>query len=934
MRTPIGLHRFRRVPPAPTRRLHAAAPTRLHRALLLAAILPCAPLGAQSKPILSAADYGRFETLASPAQLSPDGTWIAWVVTRVDERSELQVRRTGDDSVRAFPFGRNATFASSSRWLAWEIEPSPEERQRAAKDKKPLRSALGILDLASGNSRTIPAVASFAFDAAGRRLALLGYPPDEPKGRGGDLRVLDLAAGTEFATASVAEFRWHPATTWLALAIATGSDEGNGVQVYDATSGRVLGLDASGSRYRTLAWHSKRADLAAFRSLARASKVGSAATLLLWRGVDGASPKAAALDPRAVAVPDSLEVVEHHRPEWSPDGTRLSFGLRPRSAERDTAAARDSLPSLQLWHTADVRLVPMQALRRAADERRTLLAVWHVDSNRVVQVGSSLDEEATVLPGFRHAVERVSAPHAWGTKFGRRYHDLVAIDLASGRRQRVLEKVRYSWTSPGGRYVVSFDGTHYWSDDLTSGRRVNLTAEIPAVFRDTTYDTPTDLPPPHPFGGFIAGDRGVLLQDQFDVWRVALDGTRRERLTSGAARTLIHRVVPPARPAEGHDPNRPLYLALRGEWTEQRGYARVAPGRPLEPLLLVDALVSGLTRADSTDVFAYRAERRDDSPDWFVTDASWRAPRQVSRTNPFLADYAWTRSALFEFTSETNRRLQGVLLYPANHDPARKYPMIVYTYEQLSQEAHLFEAPSERDYYNFVTWTNQGYFVMLPDIVFRARDPGVSVLETLRPAVARVDAMGLIDATRVGLIGHSWGGYTATFVPTRTNLFAASVAGAPLTDFVSFMGQIHWRSGMAELEHWETGQARMEVPYWEDPQAHERNSPIHRVQDLETPLLMAFGDNDGTVDWDQGTEFYNFARRAGKQMVLLVYEGEDHGFRRPANQVDYHRRIGEWFGHYLKGEPAPAWITRGVPVERIDEEKRRVARPETKRAVP
>jgi dipeptidyl aminopeptidase/acylaminoacyl peptidase len=275
-----------------------------------------------------------------------------------------------------------------------------------------------------------------------------------------------------------------------------------------------------------------------------------------------------------------------------------------------------------------------------------------------------------------------------------------------------------------------------------------------------------------------------------------------------------------------------------------------------------------------------------------------------------------------------------VLLYPVNHDPARKYPMIVYTYEQLSQEAHLFEAPSERDYYNFVTWTNQGYFVMLPDIVFRARDPGVSVLETLRPAVARVDAMGLIDATRVGLIGHSWGGYTATFVPTRTNLFAASVAGAPLTDFVSFMGQIHWRSGMAELEHWETGQARMEVPYWEDPQAHERNSPIHRVQDLETPLLMAFGDNDGTVDWDQGTEFYNFARRAGKQMVLLVYEGEDHGFRRPANQVDYHRRIGEWFGHYLKGEPAPAWITRGVPVERIDEEKRRVARPETKRAVP
>lgn len=898
---------------------------------VLASVVPGTALparaAAQAKPILQPADYGRFETLASAARLSPDGAWIAWVVTRVDEGSVLQVRRTGDDTVRSFAFGRNATFGSSSRWLAWEIEPSPQDRARLAKDKKPVRSALGLLDLATGAARTIPAVASFAFDAAGRRLALLGYPPDEPKGRGGDLRVLDLSAGTEVVTASVAEFVWHPTSAWLALAIATGSDEGNGVQVHDAATGRVLGLDASGSRYRALSWRRERADLAVLRSRERASRTDPAATLLVWRGIDAGIPGARMLDARAVQLPDSLEVVEHLRPEWSPDGTRLSLGLRPRPPARDSASATDSLPSLQLWHTADVRLVPMQALRRTADARRTLLAVWHVDSNRVVQAGSSLDEDASVLPGFRHAVERVSAPYAWGTRFGRRYHDVYAVDLTSGERRRVLEKVRYSWTSPGGRFVVSFDGTDYWSDDLARGRRVNLTGGLPAVFRDTTYDTPTDLPPPHPFGGFLAGDRGVLLQDQFDVWRVTLDGARRERLTQGAGEQLIHRVVAPARSDTGHDPDRALYVALRGEWSEQRGYARLIPGRAPERLLLVDALVSGLVRADSVDVFAYRSERRDDSPDWYVTDDSWRAPRQVSRTNPFMGDYAWTHSALFDFTSESNRRLQGVLLYPANHDPSRTYPMIVYTYEQLSQEAHLFEAPSERDYYNFVTWTNRGYFVMLPDIVFRARDPGMSVLETLRPAVARVQAMGLIDPARVGLIGHSWGGYTATFIPTRTNLFAASVAGAPLTDFVSFMGQIHWRAGMAELEHWETGQARMEVPYWEDPQAHERNSPIHRVQDLETPLLMAFGDNDGTVDWDQGTEFYNFARRAGKQMVLLVYEGEDHGFRRQANQVDYHRRINEWFGHYLQGEPAPRWITDGVPVERIDDEKRRVARP-------
>ena len=201
----------------------------------------------------------------------------------------------------------------------------------------------------------------------------------------------------------------------------------------------------------------------------------------------------------------------------------------------------------------------------------------------------------------------------------------------------------------------------------------------------------------------------------------------------------------------------------------------------------------------------------------------------------------------------------------------------------------------------------------------------MSALASVRAAVAKAVEMGITDPDAVGLIGHSWGGYQATFLPTRTNIFAASVAGAPLTDFVSFMGQIHWNSGAPELTHWETGQGRMEVPFWEDPEAHRRNSPVHKVNEMETPLLMAFGDDDGTVDWDQGTEFYNFARRAGKQMVLLVYEGENHGFSQKANQVDYHRRILEWFDHYLKREAAPAWITDGVALKNLEDEKKRVA---------
>jgi dipeptidyl aminopeptidase/acylaminoacyl peptidase len=741
--------------------------------------------------------------------------------------------------------------------------------------------------------------------------------------------VVDLAAGTELTLGNVAEFAWSRVGSLLAVSIATGTDQGNGVQLYDPTSGQVRSLDASGSQYRQLGWREKGLDLAVLRSVEPASKKGRRYALIAWRGLNGPTPTRLELDPAAAGVADTLELVEHRKPEWSDDGLALSFGLRPVEPKADSIRAADSartdLPGIQIWHTSDVRLYPQQKLEAGPVSRRTVLAVWHPDTKRVVLVGSDLMEEASIAKGWRMGIERVRAPYGWGRMFGRPYHDLWSVDLTSGARTRVLERVRNSWVSPAGKYALWFDGKDYWSQDLKSGARVNLTASLPTVFADTGYDTPTDQLPPYGQPVWIEDDAAVLLADRYDVWRVGPTGAKPERLTSGAADRVVYRPVLTDREATTLKAAAPIYFSLHGEWSERRGYARLRAGRPLERLVWEEKFVTGLARADSSDTFVYRMEARDDSPDFFVAGPELAAVKPATATNPFMGDYAWGKTRFIEFKSETGRELQAALLYPANHDPSRKYPMVTYVYEILTSNAHQFEAPSERDYYNFTTWTQQGYFVLLPDIVFRARDPGVSIVETVTPAVAAVAAEGLIDPRRVGFIGHSWGGYAATFVPTRTDVFAASVAGAPLTDFVSFMGQLHWNQGTAEVDHWETGQARMEVPYWEDPEAHHRNSPIHKVQDMKTPLLMAFGDNDGTVDWDQGTEFYNFARRAGKQMVLLVYEGENHGFSKKANQIDYHRRILEWFGHYLKDESAPAWITGGVAYERQAAERRRVA---------
>jgi dipeptidyl aminopeptidase/acylaminoacyl peptidase len=291
-----------------------------------------------------------------------------------------------------------------------------------------------------------------------------------------------------------------------------------------------------------------------------------------------------------------------------------------------------------------------------------------------------------------------------------------------------------------------------------------------------------------------------------------------------------------------------------------------------------------------------------------LTDAT-----QVTSSNPFQADYAWSpRTELLDFENRRGAPLQAALHYPANWEPGRQYPMIVYIYEIVSNQAHSYSVPSEESAYNPTIWTQQGYFVLRPDIVYYDRDPGVSAVDALVPAVEKAVASANIDAERVGLVGHSWGGYQTAFASTVTKTFATGVAGAPLTEMASMYLSVYWNSGSTDARIFEISQGRMEVPPWKDLESYTRNSAVWNIEQMETPLLMTFGDKDGAVDWHQGIVLYNAARRENKDLVMLVYEGENHSLAKKPNRLDYHRRINAWFAHYLKGEPAPDWMTKGV----------------------
>jgi dipeptidyl aminopeptidase/acylaminoacyl peptidase len=894
---------------------------------------------AQAGPVPpTPADFAQWERLTPGADrggLSSDGRWLAYAISRTNGENELRLASVADGATKTIAFGSQAAFSADSQWLAASVGYSEAQQEKLRKEKKPIRRKLALVKLSSGEISTIDSVESFAFSADGHHLLMRHYAPERTPARadgepavatadpedapGVTVVVRDLGTGRDTAFGNVGETSWQTKGRLLAFTIAADERAGNGVQLFDPVSGALRVLDSAAARFLGLAWRKDADDLVVLRSRTDDKKDGANYAIVAWTGVGGGSERRQEYDPSAdSSLGAARRLVAFRRPSWSEDGSAVFVGVGPWNdkAPKKDKDAENETSTVDVWHPRDVDVMPKQKVGATRDRQRSLLAAWALGAKSPVVLGHDYYEQVAPLKSknLAYAVSWSSSAldRSWG-RFGTSIISLV--DTTTGERTKVVDRAddRFVRASPDGKYILFYVDGQFSTIDTARRTVTNITKGIPTSFADRDSDSTDVQRPWFGVGGWTTGDRSVLLYDKYDIWDVPANGSSATKLTDGTAEQIEYRYADLDPQEDAIDRARPIYLEMTGTWSKKSGYARLAPGVAApEKLVWLDKSVSRLARAKDADVYHYVVQSFEDSPDAFIGGADLKSAKQVTTTNVFQSKYAWGRAELVEFKSEKGQRLQGVLRYPAGYERGKKYPMIVYVYEKRSDALHQYSAPSERDYYNVSSFTSAGYFEFEPDIVFRPREPGLSVVECVRPAVAAVVQMGVVDPKRVGMIGHSWGGFDTAFMATHTDTFAAAVAGAPITDLVSNYGSHHFSSGIAETDHIETGQQRMQVPLWEDLAAYTRNSAVFTVNTMTTPLLIEVGDADGTVYWHQGVELYNAARRAKKDVVLLVYGGEDHGLRRKANQEDYHRRIMAWFGHYLKGEPAQPWITSGV----------------------
>jgi dipeptidyl aminopeptidase/acylaminoacyl peptidase len=886
------------------------------------------------KKILGLADIGRWKRVTNPA-LSNDGKWAAYVFAPNEGDDTLFVRQLDGSALYTIPVGSALQFSDDARYAGYLV--APATNPNAGKNGNFTASLSGpvkrfeLLDLATGEKFEVPNVASFQFSDDSRFVAVRGNRPDGSISRGGDLTLRELASHSTRNIGNVDEYAFGRGGRLLAYTVDAPSKVGSGVYLTDLETNATRALDTAPDEYAQLAWGDADASLAVLRGAKPKGATQRQNVLLVWEHVDASMPTRIEYDPaHDASFPNDMVLSELAPLRWTRDGTRVWVGLK--AQERDKPASAERPADVDVWHWNDPDVQSVQVVRLAQERRATMPAAFTIASRRLVQLGDAVMRNVTPTADSRFAIGRVDTSYRTLVQWGGDKADYYRLNAQTGERRLIAPGVtRTLGTSPDGRWFLYLANKKLLAYDLTSARTVTLGGDVKASFVDERDDYPYETPP-YGIAGWSSDGKSVVANTRYDLYALPLDGGKSVNLTggAGAAQQIVFRVARLDRPARargqagengapgdsldrGIDLGKPLLLSAFGELTKKSGYFSLAPGGKPAPMIYDDESIGQAIKAAHADRVLFTRQSFSEPADLWASNTRFAAPAKVTDVDPFITEYAWGSRRQIDFKNSKGVRLQGTLTLPANYVPGRTYPMLVYIYERQSDGYHNFPLPIFDDRPHVPEYASRGYLVFQPDIVYETGKPGTSALDCVTSGVKQVIALGYADPKRLGLQGHSWGGYESSFILTHSSLFAAVVTGAPPVDLLSFYGETYPGTGTLQQGIVEKGQVRMGTNPWDDRALFDEQSPITSVRNITAPFLILQGTADNAVDWHQGLELYAAARRWGKKVIFLSYPGEKHHLTRKENQMDFQRRMQQFFDHYLLGTPAPKWMTEGVP---------------------
>ncbi len=900
--------------------------------------------GQNKKPLTHDA-YEIWNQIKNP-QISNNGQWMMYRKGPEDKDKTLIIKNPDSKKLYHFQRGDSAHFSDDSKFAVFLIRPPKDTLEQAKEAKKKPdempKDALGILNLQSGETDSIAKAKSYKMpEENGEWLAYQlekikqekdsttkkeGPQKKEKKSKDGDdkseekiegttLVLQNLASGEQSRFEKVVSYHFSKNGNWLVYAASSKDSTADGIYAVNLKEGKSSPILTGPGNYKQIAFDEAGKQLAFLTNRDSIEADQPSYSLYYWKVGQESAQKL--VDENTSGMPEDWWIGEHGEVSFSKNGERIFFGSAP-GPEPDTSDEEsDELEvKLDIWHWQDPYLQPMQKKRVEKEKKRTYLATIEPDGDEMVQLGKEdiLDVKvgdegnAEVAIGLSNKPYRKLISWDWPP-----YYDIYLIDVNSGEAQPILQKLQArAKLSPNAEYLTWWDRNQlcWFSMDVKNKKKINLSAQIPPPVHNERHDWPFD---PNPYGspGWTENDKEFLLYDKHDLWAVnpkQSDSPRNVTDGLGKDKNLRFRYVQLDPEETEIKPNEPLLLSAFHWHDKREGFYRdqISRENPPRKLLMMERSFNKPKKAKEADALLFRQASFTEFPDLWISDLDFENMQKISDANPQQSEYRWGTAELIEWTSLDGKSLQGILYKPENFDFTKKYPMITYFYEKNSRNLYRHYAPApHRSIINFTFYVSREYVIFVPDIPYQVGYPGESAYNAVIPGVTHLIEQGFVDKDNIGVQGHSWGGYQIAYLITRTDIFKAAEAGAPVSNMISAYGGIRWKSGMSRMFQYEHTQSRIGGSLWEYPLRYIENSPVFWADKVETPLLIMHNDNDGAVPWYQGIELFVALRRLGKKVWLINYSDQPHWPVKYENKRDWAIRLQQYFDHFLKDAPAP-----------------------------
>tara|TARA_Y100000782_G_C10189046_1_gene269150 strand:+ start:9558 stop:12398 length:2841 start_codon:yes stop_codon:yes gene_type:complete len=737
------------------------------------------------------------------------------------------------------------------------------------------------------------------------------------------LIVLQPSTGALFHFENVNDFNFDKNGDYLAFTTLYGdSIDSSGVFIFNCTSQTIDTLVIKQGQFQKPVANEKGSSWAFFHT-SDTTKNKSYDLQLYYNG-----QVTTIVDSLTTGIPTGYCPSLNHTPSFSKAGDKLFLG----TAEIPTEAEDDSLLStekakLDVWSWTDLQLQPHQLITKKQDEKQTYLAVYHIQQKKFIQLANDTIENIRTFDhgntniGLGTASKSYEVSYSWEYPWKKDYY---SINLTTGEANLILKEHGHNTSfCPTGKYFVWYDAEkdHWLSKNLKTDSVTVLTQEL-KTNGVKLYNTESEVPAlPYAYGvtGWTKDER-LLLNTENDIYLIDPSGKQKtENLTAGfhfkdAQFTFNN---PDRTSTFINTDTTLLFIAQNRKTNENRIYAKSDTNYHL--LYQKDAMIYSLKKAKDTTLYSFRESTYQHYPDVsiFNVNDDLKSPivkKELTNINEQRETKLWGTVEKYYWNDFNNTSQKGLLFKPENFDSTKTYPVIIYFYEKNFNTEHYPRSfrPSPSTI-SIPFYNSNGYIVFVPDIHYVTGRPGQDAYDAIVSGAQSISKLPYVDAAKMALQGQSWGGYQTAFLVTQTNLFAAAMAGAPVSNMTSAYGGIRWGSGLSRMFQYEQTQSRIGGTLWDSWDNYRDNSPIYFLPQVETPLLIMHNDGDGAVPWYQGIEMFVGLRRLGKPAWLLNYNGDEHNLMKMPNRIDLSKRMFGFFNHYLKDQPAPRWMTDGVP---------------------